>query len=74
MLRGAEVALERVVFVEAELSLVPLYEGAPRIDEVLDYLGERGFGVLSLKPVFVDPVDGRLLQVDAVFGRSARPT
>ena len=74
VLRGAGATLERAVLVEAELSLVPLYEGAPRFDEVIDYLAERGFGVLSLEPVFVDPADGRLLQVDAVFGRSARPS
>jgi FkbM family methyltransferase len=74
VLRGAEAALERTVLVEAELSLVSLYKGAPRFDEVIDYLAEHGFGVLSLAPVFVDPADGRLLQVDAVFGRSARPT
>ena len=74
VLRGAGAALDRAVLIEAELSLVPLYEGAPRFDEVIDYLAERGFGVLSLEPVFVDPADGRLLQVDAVFGRSARPT
>ena len=74
VLRGAVAALDRVVLVEAELSLVPLYEGAPRFDEIIDYLAERDFGVLSLEPVFVDPSDGRLLQLDAVFGRSARPT
>jgi FkbM family methyltransferase len=74
VLRGAVAVLERVVLVEAELSLVSLYEGAPRFDEIIDYLADRRFGVLSLEPVFVDPSDGRLLQLDAVFGRSTRPT
>jgi FkbM family methyltransferase len=74
VLRGAGATLERTVLVEAELSLVSLYKGAPRFDEIIDYLAERGFGVLSLEPVFVDPADRRLLQVDAVFGRFAKPT
>jgi len=74
VLRGAGAALERAVLVEAELSLVPLYKGAPRFEEVLNYLAELGFGVLSLEPVFIDPADGRLLQVDGILGRSGRPT
>jgi FkbM family methyltransferase len=69
VLRGAERVIAQASLVEAELSFVPLYEGAPRFDEVIDYLADRGFGVLSIEPVFVDPLDGRLLQVDAIFGR-----
>jgi FkbM family methyltransferase len=69
VLRGAERVLAQACLVEAELSFVPLYEHAPRFDEVIDHLADRGLGVLSIEPVFVDPVDGRLLQVDAIFGR-----
>lgn len=71
VLRGAETTLARVELVQAELSLVPLYDGAPRFDDVIEHLAQRGFGVLSVEPAFVDPRDGRLLQVDAVFGRWA---
>lgn len=72
VLRGGEHVLGQTEVVEAELSLVSLYEGAPRFDEVIEHLAARGFGVLALDPVFVDPADGQLLQVDAVFGRSRR--
>jgi Methyltransferase FkbM domain len=70
VLRGAERILGQAALVEAELSLAPLYEGAPGFDEVIKHLAERGYGVLSLEPVFVDPRDDRLLQVDAIFGRA----
>jgi FkbM family methyltransferase len=70
VLRGAGSLLERLCAVEAELSLVPLYEGAPLFPDVVDHLESRGFFLLWLEPVFSDPVTGRLLQMDGVFGRA----
>ena len=55
VLRGAERVLAQAPLVEAELSFVPLYEGAPRFDEVIDTSLDRGFGVHSIEPVFVRP-------------------
>lgn len=69
-LRGAEETLTQTSIVESELSLVPLYHGAPDLMEVVNYLADRGFNLLSLEPAFVDPHDGRLLQVDGLFARS----
>jgi hypothetical protein len=71
VLRGAEQLLKQATFVDLELSFVQLYEGAPLYDEVLRHLESRGFGLLSLDPVLVDPADGRLLQVDATLGRTS---
>ncbi len=71
VLRGAERTLGHVVAVDCELSLVPLYDGAPLLPEVVDFLASRGFALQSLEPVFADPETGRLLQVDGLFARSA---
>jgi FkbM family methyltransferase len=71
VLEGAEVTLRQAVVVDAELSLVPLYDGAPTFDVVIEHLSERGFGLLALEPVFADPATGRLLQVDGLFGRDS---
>jgi FkbM family methyltransferase len=71
VLRGAEHLLEQVEVVDVELSFVPLYEGAPLAAEVMEHLTRRGFALLDLQPVFVDPTDDRLLQADAVFARWA---
>jgi FkbM family methyltransferase len=68
-LRGAERSLPRLAGVQAELSLVPLYEGAPSWTEVIAHLQERGFQPERLEPAFEDPRTGQVLQVDAVFMR-----
>jgi len=72
-LRGAEASMEQVVAVDAELSFVPLYEGAPTIDEIVRLLDERGFGLTAIDPVFVEKSTGTILQVMGLFAR-IRPT
>jgi FkbM family methyltransferase len=69
-LRGAEETLARTAVVEAELSLVPLYAGAPLLPDVVSYLGGRGFHLAGLEPVFVDPANGTVLQLDGLFIRA----
>jgi FkbM family methyltransferase len=68
-LRGAKRSLPRLTGLQAELSLVPLYEGAPEWTELVGYVQERGFHPTRLEPAFVDPETGEVLQVDAVFTR-----
>jgi FkbM family methyltransferase len=67
--RGSERTFERVELVEVELSLVPLYGGAPLFPEVHEHLRERGFALVGLEPVLLDPA-GAVLQLDGLFARS----
>jgi FkbM family methyltransferase len=69
-LRGAEGTLPRIVGIQAELSLVPLYEGAPLYREVIDHLDERGFRLAGFEQGFEDLESGETLQVDGVFVRA----
>jgi FkbM family methyltransferase len=69
VLAGAELALQQIVALEIELSLTPLYEGAPLIEEVIASLRAYGFGLFSLAPGFQDPETGRVLQMDGLFVR-----
>jgi FkbM family methyltransferase len=69
VLRGAERTLERVEVIEAELSLVELYEGQELFGDVVAYLSARGFGNWFIEPVFRDPARGEILQVDGIFAR-----
>lgn len=68
---GAEGCLGRIVAVEIEMSLVPVYQGQPLLVDVVKHLGVRGFStVRTLVPHYWYP-DGTLVQVDGIFTRSA---
>jgi FkbM family methyltransferase len=60
----------QVLGVQAEMSLVPLYEGSMLWHETLDRMSQAGYELASLVPGFTDPRSGRLLQADGVFVHS----
>lgn len=68
-LAGAEGLLDRVVLIEAELSVSELYEGGPLMLDVLSEIAKRGFDLVALEPGFYHPGDGRFLQFDGTFRR-----
>jgi FkbM family methyltransferase len=70
VLLGALETLPLLVGMQLELSLVPLYNEQPDFLELIGNLLNSGFELFSLEPEFVDPLTGRLLQVDGVFYRS----
>ena len=59
-----------IVGLQLEISLVPLYEGAPSFIAVLQRASDFGFALVGLEPGFA-ATDGRLLQVDGLFERLA---
>ena len=69
ILRGARATLARVAAVHIELSLVPLYAGAPLAAEVLADPLLADFDLWCAWPSFVRASDGRTLQVDATLVR-----
>lgn len=69
VLAGAAETLTRVVGLELELSLVPLYEGQELYLELIQRLAGLGFELHAVDPGFTDPRTGRLLQMDGVFFR-----
>jgi FkbM family methyltransferase len=71
VMRGADETLSQILVVESELSLTRLYENGATLVDVVGHLDEHGFELVSLEPAFVDERDGRLLQVDGIFTRSA---
>jgi FkbM family methyltransferase len=71
-LEGARPTLPRVVAIETELSLVPLYRDQLMFREMLDLLDGAGYDPVSLEPAYADPRNGHVLQVDAIFLRRQR--
>jgi len=66
---GTSTVHDRVVGIQLELSLLPLYEGGMLIREALDYVYSLGFTLTGLQPGVTDPRNGRLLQADGIFFR-----
>lgn len=71
VLDGARETLPHIKGILVELSLVPLYEGQHLWREVIDRLEAQGFTLWSFKPAFSDLSQGRILQVDGIFYRTA---
>ena len=70
VLDGAAATLPRLVGLELEISLVPLYQGQTRLlPEWLAWAGEHGFALHSLEPAFTHVKTGRVLQVNGIFYR-----
>jgi FkbM family methyltransferase len=69
VLSGAANTLERIVGIEVEMSLVPLYEGEPLIGEIITALYAQDFKLVLIKPEFTDMTNGQQLQVDGIFIR-----
>jgi FkbM family methyltransferase len=67
VLRGAEDTLSRIVGMQMELSLIPLYEGQKLMPEMLAEVANLGFELWGISPTFAAPATGRMLQVDATF-------
>ena len=69
VLNGAPATLARTRGLVVELSLAPLYSGQRLWRDIVDRLQLEGFALWGIQPGFMDPRDGRTLQVDAVFFR-----
>jgi FkbM family methyltransferase len=68
-LKGGAESLPRLFGIQAELSLVPLYEGAPLWLEVIQFMADHGFRVVGIEPGYADPKTGEMLQADGIFIR-----
>jgi FkbM family methyltransferase len=71
VLQGATDILARAAGLHVELSFVPLYEGQPLFDEIVEQVLGAGFSMWNIWPGIFDPESGRMLQVDATFFRDS---
>jgi FkbM family methyltransferase len=67
VLEGAASTLSQAVSVEAELSLVPLYEGQALMAGVVDLLQDAGFQLIWVERGLLDPRTEHMLQLDGLF-------
>ena len=69
VLDGAKDMLSQVKGVQLELSLLPLYQDQHLWLECMNRLKLEGFTLWSLQPAFIDPGNGRTMQLDGLFFR-----
>ncbi|MCB9304736.1 MAG: FkbM family methyltransferase [Lewinellaceae bacterium] len=67
VLEGAAESLEKIKIVQMEMSLVPMYENETLFVDMINYLDDKGFALVSLENGWAHPRSGRLLQVDGIF-------
>ena len=71
VLEGAGGILDRILAVQAEASVLPLYDGVPALPEFLVRLRELGFTPSGIFPVTREADGLRLVEVDVVAVREA---
>lgn len=67
VLKGAKESLSQIKLIIVELSTEVLYENQPLFNEVYKYLTDRAFKYCGNYDQMVDPRNGKILQVDAIF-------
>ncbi len=69
VLDGSPALLKRVIGVQTELSLAPLYEGQADFLAIFNQMRALGFETWAINPGFANRETGQLLQADATFFR-----
>jgi hypothetical protein len=72
ILAGAGDCLDQVKGVQLEMSLVPLYQGQPTWDEMLQFMRLKGFALWKIEPGTRDSATGRESEFDGIFFRAAK--
>ncbi len=71
VLLGAQDSLKNNInMLIVEMSLIEVYEGSPKILELLEFLGRFHFKLWDIYPGFRNNATGRLLQADGLFQRT----
>ena len=71
VLRGATAVLPHVVAIECEMSLIPLYQGEPLVEDVIREIAALGLRPAMFTEAFYDPASGRSLQLNGIFLRDS---
>jgi FkbM family methyltransferase len=69
VLRGSTGVLDAISLIEAELSLLAVYDAGPLFQDVYRFLDEHGFAPIAFEGVLDDTGTGEMLQADGIFRR-----
>jgi FkbM family methyltransferase len=71
VLEGSVASMPKIMGVQLEMSLKPLYNGGILYLEMIDYLQQKGFHLFALENGFSNPETGQLLQADGIFFKAS---
>jgi FkbM family methyltransferase len=74
VLEGAAGVLDRVLALQVEVPLKPIYDGMAPLPDLLGFLGDLGFELTGVFPLARDPDHLRLLELDCILYRPAAVT
>jgi FkbM family methyltransferase len=69
VLAGAQKSIGRIIGIQAELSLVPLYRGQILYDEMMRRFRNLGYDLYAVMGGFADRQSGRMYQFDVLYVR-----
>lgn len=70
VLNGARrLIAEKVKIIQLEISLLPLYDGAPVFEEMISLLNDLGFRPLFYTPGYIDRTSEQIQQIEGYFVR-----
>lgn len=67
VLEGADQSLKYIRLIQLEMSLIPLYENEMQFQDMMQFLRERNFELISIENGFSNQETGQLLQIDGIF-------
>ena len=67
VLKGGLEILSKIKMIQLEMSLIPLYDGEKTFEDMMDYLSDKHFKLVSIEPGFYSEKTGQLLQMDGIF-------
>lgn len=67
VIEGAAKVLDKIILIQLEMSIIPLYKNEMIFTEMINYLDDKGYQLVSLEDGFSDRGTGQLLQVDGIF-------
>lgn len=69
VIKGAEKSLPLINTIQMEISLTPLYDGAPDFQDMVSLMRNKGYSIIDVEQEFCDDMTGRVLQMNLTFHR-----
>jgi len=64
---GAEESLKKIILIQLETSVIPLYGKEVLLPEMIKFIEKHGFTLIAIEPEFENPNTHHLLQADCIF-------